>query len=360
MTDASRFPIVGIGASAGGVPALEGFFKDLAPGGGLAYVIVTHLSPDRKTLLPEVVSRFTHMPVIAVDQDLPVKINHVYVMPENTILTIKDGVLKSVQQDPTHRERKPIDIFFASLAKDQAEYAVGIILSGGDGDGTLGAKAIKEEGGLTLAQTADGSAPQNPEMPQSAISSGLIDISIPVEHMGPRLADFARSFGVLDKITRDNDDKEAAALEDSRVQICAILSTHTAHDFSGYKTKTFFRRIQRRMQVNQLGSISAYVEQLAKDADEVASLFRDLLINVTNFFRDAEAFQQLAKQVVPNLFEGKGANDAIRIWVPGCATGEEVYSLAILLREHMDDASISRKVQIFATDIDEPALAIAR
>jgi two-component system CheB/CheR fusion protein len=360
MTDAPRFPIVGVGASAGGIPALEGFFAGLPANCGLAVVVVTHLSPDRESLLHEVISRYTAMPVAVAQHDQRVEINHVYVMPQNAILFIEQGVLKIRVPDALHRERKPIDIFFASLAKDQGEYAVGVILSGGDGDGTLGAKAIKEAGGLTLAQTSDGSGPRHPDMPQSAISSGVIDISVPVEEMGRRLVAFARNFDVLEGIARNNGDHEEEALDSARLEICAVLTSHTGHDFSGYKTKTFFRRVRRRMQVNQLTSIAGYLEQLKRDANEVISLFRDLLINVTTFFRDTEAFEILEESVVPKLFEGKTAGDAVRIWVPGCATGEEVFSLAILMREYMDQHSVNPKVQIFATDIDEPALAVAR
>jgi two-component system CheB/CheR fusion protein len=360
MTADSRFPIVGIGASAGGIQALEAFFSGLPADCDLAIIVVTHLSPDRESLLHEVISRYTPLPVVVAEHNQRVEANHVYVMPQNAILSIEKGVLKIRQPDVSNRERKPVDIFFASLAEDQGEYAVGVVLSGGDGDGTLGVKAIKEAGGLTLAQTSDGSSPRYPDMPQSAIVSGMIDISVPAEEMGRRLVAFAESFDALDGMTQDRDEQEEEALDRVRLEICAILTDHTGHDFSGYKTKTFFRRVRRRIQVNQLNSISAYVDQLKQDANEVISLFRDLLINVTNFFRDADAFELLERTVVPKLFEGKGAGDTVRVWVPGCATGEEVYSLAILMREYMDLHSINRKVQIFATDIDEPALAVAR
>jgi two-component system, chemotaxis family, CheB/CheR fusion protein len=359
-SDNLRFPIVGIGASAGGIPAMEGFFKGMPRDCGMAFVVVTHLSPERESRLHEVVGRYTEMDVIQASDGTPVKPGVVYVMPENTILTIKDAVLLAHRLPPGARERKPVDVFLSELADDQREYAVGIILSGGDSDGTLGTKAIKERGGLTMAQVADGSGPSNPDMPQSAISTGMIDFAIPVEDMGEKLTAFARSFELVTDLTNDQGDHTEAETERARHAICAILKSHTGHDFSGYKTKTFLRRVKRRMQVKQLNLMSAYLDYLRSESEEVMDLFRDLLINVTNFFRDADAFKILETDIVPKLFEGKNATDTVRVWIPGCATGEEVYSIAILLREHMDTLPVVPRVQIFATDIDEPALGVAR
>nr|WP_234890783.1 CheR family methyltransferase [Agrobacterium vitis] len=356
----SSFPIVGIGASAGGVPAMEGFFKGLADVPEAAFVIVTHLSPERESLLHEVVSRYTEMPVIVAEDEMKVEQNHVYVMPSNAILTIENARLRLRRLDSLSRERKPIDIFLSALAQDQGEYAVAVILSGGDGDGTLGAKAVKERGGFTLAQIGDGSGPSNPGMPESAISSGMIDIAVPVAQMGEKILAFARSFGTLAVLARDDDKREEANLQHARAAIYGILRSHSGHDFSGYKTKTFMRRVRRRIQVLQLQSVEAYVEVLRRESPEVTNLFRDLLINVTNFFRDADAFAAVEQLVIPRLFEGRQSGDTLRVWVPGCATGEEVYSIAILMREHLDRLPNPPRVQIFATDIDEPALAVAR
>ncbi|TIX45553.1 MAG: PAS domain-containing protein, partial [Mesorhizobium sp.] len=247
----------------------------------------------------------------------------------------------------------------SALAEDQGEYAVGIILSGGDSDGTLGARAIKEHGGLTIAQASNGYGPRNPDMPQSAISSGLIDIAAPADQIGAKLQAFARGFEVLSGLA-EADDEHKAEMDRARDEIYAILRSHSGHDFSGYKTKTFLRRVKRRMQITQLQSITTYIERLKRDPDEVAKLFRDLLINVTSFFRDAEAFKLLEEKIIPQIFEGKNASDAVRVWVPGCATGEEVFSIGMLMRERMDKLSASPRVQIFAIDIDEPALAVAR
>ena len=348
------FPIVGVGASAGGVEALEYLFKAMPPEPGMAFVIVTHLAPKRESMLPEILARDTHMPVLIAENDQIVRPNRVYVAPADAVLDITKGRL-GVRAVGDGRERTPIDSFFAALAEDQGEYAIGIVLSGAGSDGTLGIKAIKEHGGLTLAQAADHSGPRHASMPESAIASGLVDLAVPVETMPEQLAAYLRSFDILDKEV----DKEAGA-ETSRKAICEILLDHTGHDFSGYKTRTFYRRIERRMQILQIPSLPAYVDRLREDPGEVNTLFRDLLIGVTNFFRDTKAFEALQQLVMPRLFEGKGPSDTIRVWVPGCATGEEVYSLAILLREQAEQSRSRAKIQVFATDIDEAALAVAR
>ena len=354
-----KTPTVGIGASAGGVDALERLFKNTPTDTGLAFVIVTHLAPDRESLLPEIVARFTPMPVLPVRDGQAVEANHVYVLPENALIDVADGVLHLRPLDPARRERKPIDIFLASLARDCGEYCAGIVLSGGDGDGTLGVKAVKERGGLTLAQVGDGGGPAHPDMPQSAIVSGMIDFAVPAEEMGARLADFARSLEAL-----DGDDPARSGGEDrvadARPEIYRLLRAQIGHDFSGYKTRTFNRRVQRRMQVCGLETTQGYLERLEQDSAEVAALFRDLLINVTNFFRDEDAFKALERLVIPRLFEGRSAEDTVRVWVPGCATGEEVYSIAILMREFVGTLRGAPRVQIFATDIDETSLSAAR
>ncbi|MGF6971139.1 two-component system CheB/CheR fusion protein [Paraburkholderia sp. WC7.3g] len=222
-------------------------------------------------------------------------------------------------------------------------------------------KAIKGRGGLTLAQTGDGFGPQHADMPESAISAGLIDFAVPVEDMGRKLADFSRSAYVLDGMTFDAGDDSALRTQgESLTAIYVILRSQVGHDFSGYKKKTFMRRVQRRMQVAQIDTLEEYVARLRQEPGEVSALFRDLLINVTNFFRDAEAFESLGRLVIPGLFEQRSTDDIVRIWVPGCATGEEVYSLAIMLREHVDRVPTAPPVQIFATDIDEQALGVAR
>jgi len=348
------FPIVGVGASAGGVEALEYLFKAMPPEPGMAFVVITHLAPHRETMLPEILARDTRMPVLIAEHDQQIRPNHVYVAPADTVLHIEKGRL-SVRAVGEGRERTPIDLFFAALAEDQGEYAIGIVLSGAGSDGTLGIKAIKEHGGLTLAQATDHSGPRHASMPESAIASGLIDLAVPVETMPEQLVAYVGSFDILDK-ELDNDKQ----VETNHRAICAILLDHTGHDFGGYKTRTFYRRIERRMQVLQIPSLAGYIDQLRQDPGEVNTLFRDLLIGVTNFFRDAKAFEALQELVMPRLFEGKGPADTIRVWVPGCATGEEVYSLAIMLREQTEQNRSRVKIQMFATDIDEASLGVAR
>ncbi|OWT74669.1 MULTISPECIES: CheR family methyltransferase [unclassified Achromobacter] len=361
MAAASDFPIVGIGASAGAVEALAGFFRGVPDKPGFACVIVTHLSTDRKSMLPEIVSRYTSMNVVALEGLTPVEANCVYLLPAAAVVDIKKRVLSLDEVDAAHPERRPVDLFFSALAEDIGELAAGVVLSGGDSDGTLGIKAIKKRGGLTLAQTADAFGPQHTHMPDSAIGTGIVDFAIPVEQMGAKLTSFAKGLFLLDGLARTdlaraNDRK----LDDARESIYALLRAQTGHDFSGYKVNTFLRRVQRRMQVLEIDEPDVYVTRLGADTEEVAALFRDLLINVTSFFRDAQAFKTLADTILPKLIDGRGPRDTIRVWVPGCATGEEVYSVAMLMRECLHELDQAPRVQIFATDIDDSALSVAR
>ncbi|MER8534075.1 PAS domain-containing protein [Mesorhizobium sp. M1005] len=233
-----RFPIVGVGASAGGIPAMEGLFKGLTGGTGMAFVVVTNLSPERESLLHDVIARYTGMPVIVAEEGMAVQPDQVYVMPQNVVLTIRKGALSLRRPNTLNRERKPIDIFFRALAEDQGEYAIGIILSGGDSDGTLGARAIKEHGGLTIAQASDGSGARNPDMPQSAISSGLIDIAAPAEEIGAKLQAFGRGFNVLNGLAEGGGEHKAD-MDRAADELDPTLRGHSGHDFSSLKTKTF-------------------------------------------------------------------------------------------------------------------------
>jgi len=356
MTD-SEFPIVGMGASAGGLDAFHSFFDHMPADCGMAFVVILHLPADRKSLLPEILARWTAMRVIEGIDGTLIAPNCIYVPPPHSVVTLLErrlGVRMPAVDE--HQGFRPIDAFFDSLASSLQEQAIGIVLSGTGSDGALGLKAIKTSGGLTIAQGSGGKGPQYVEMPTGAIATGSVDLVAAVEEIPAHLL---RMKGTrLAFLARPGD--SAQQVDGSRLQICAILRAQLGHDFSGYRDKTFLRRVQRRMQVVNVATLDEYVNKLQADRDEVVALFRDLLIRVTSFFRDKETFEALAALVIPRLFANKQADSAVRIWVPGCATGEEAYSLAILLREHMDRLTGPPKVQVFATDIDDAAISTAR
>src|SRR5258705_4285509 len=344
-----RVPIVGIGASAGGVEALRAFFSAMPPDNGLAFVVVMHLDPTHQSMLADIIGSRTTMPVKPIQDGDSVEAEHVYVLPPGEVVTIEDGRLR-LRKRAADRHQGPIDLFFTSLAEDQGEEAIGIVLSGGGSDGTLGVVAIKEQGGLTMAQGHNGSEPRFRDIPGSATATGLVDLVVPVELMPERLVSYVRSAEEI----------ERTRISAATNTIYGLLRSRLGHDFSQYKEKTFGRRVQRRMQVLSLTNIDDYVERLKKDQDQVTLLFRDLLIGGSNFFRDSASFEALEQFVIPKLFEASRPDGEIRVWVPGCSTGEELYSIAILLREHMDKLKREPIVRLFATDIDERALTIAR
>ncbi|ACB27654.1 CheR family methyltransferase [Methylobacterium radiotolerans] len=357
VIDQDHFPIVGIGASAGGIEAMRGFFRGVPERLEAAFVVVTHLGREHKSLLPDVLARLTPLKVEAAADGVPVGPGTVYVMPSGFVMGIAGGRL-TLTPLGEGRETKPIDIFLTALALDQGERAVGVILSGGDGDGAIGIKAIKEHGGLTLAQTADGYGPETADMPLSSLRTGFVDFGETAERMGDRIAAHVAAAPIAPDAQADGVAREFEA--ELLTEIFAILRRQVGHDFSGYKPSTFGRRLQRRIGVVGASGLDGYLKLLRADPAEVGVLFRDLLIGVTNFFRDTAAFEALTAQVIPKLFDARAATDVIRIWVPACSTGEEVYSLAILLREHMVTLADPPRVQIFATDIDERALTVAR
>ena len=361
MTTQDRFPIIGIGASAGGIEAMRAFFRGLPETLNAAVVVVTHLSSERDSLLPEILSRFTAHAVETAADGVPVRPGHVYVMPPGVVLGIRDARLTATPLAPGTRETKPVDVFLTDLARDQGERAVGVILSGGDGDGAIGVKAIREHGGLTLAQVADDDGPETPDMPLSALRTGYVDFGVGAEEMGARIAaSHADHLEHVSAAPGDGDQHADEVPEDVLLAIYAILRRQVGHDFSGYKPSTFLRRLYRRIGVSEAAGPSAYLDLLRSNSAEVAALFRDLLIGVTKFFRDGPAFEALASLVIPRLFEGRGPGDTVRVWVPACSTGEEVYSLAMLLAEHADTLAAPPRIQIFATDIDERSLTVAR
>ena len=356
MSSAVDFPIIGIGASAGGIDAFHKFFNSMPANCGMAFVMVLHLPADRKSMLTEILARWTSMPVTEVTDRVAIEPGRVYVPPPHAIVTLSDGHL-IVEMPPAGSDRvlRPIDAFFDSLGAALRERSVGIVLSGTGSDGALGLKAIKECGGLTIAQGSNGTAPEYGEMPAGAIATGAVDLVAPVEEMPGHL------LRLKDRDTASSEPAQDASTVDTlRLEICNILRIQLGHDFSGYRSQTFLRRVDRRMRVVNAATLQEYIARLKGDHEEVTKLFRDLLIRVTSFFRDQETFAILATQVIPRLFENKYADGTVRVWVPGCATGEEAYSLAILLREYLDSLQGAPKVQIFATDIDEPAIVTAR
>ena len=349
--------VVGIGASAGGIEAFHRFFEKMPADSGLAFVVILHLPVGRKSMLPEILSCWTAMKVTEARDGDAVSGDHVLVIPAGAVARLHDGHLSLMPVAPDRpHTTTPIDVLFDSMAAALEEDAIGVILSGTGHDGALGLKAIKARGGLTLAQAANGSAPEYPGMPDSAVATGAVDLHVGVEEMPGHIlaARQARLASLQEAYPTGRD------VDQVRGAICAILRSQLGHDFSQYKQQTFMRRVQRRMQVLRLTGYSDYLAVLEHDREQVVLLFRDLLISVTSFFRDSATFTMLEKGVIPRLFRGKDARAEVRVWVPACATGEEAYSLAMLLREHMDTLSATPKVQIFASDIDEVAIATAR
>lgn len=353
---ASRL-VVGIGASAGGLDAYKAFFSTVPPDTGMAFVLVQHLDPKHESSLATIVGGYTDMPVRLAEDGAALGSNQVHVIPPDAILTVGDGRLRITRPAPPAARRTAINTFLASLAQDQGENAVGIILSGFGSDGALGVAAIKEHGGLTLSQ-AEFDHHAKSGMPQSAASSGFVDHVLPAEGMPAALLDYQRHRKVsegakgADGIRHD--------LAGHLATICAVLHGRLGRDFSQYKTGTLMRRIQRRMHVLGTDEVPAYVEQLRTLPNEAELLFRELLIGVTRFFRDPEAFAALEAQVLPRLLTVPCGSDPLRVWVAGCATGEEAYSTAILLREGLARSDAFRPVQIFATDVDDRAVEAAR
>jgi two-component system CheB/CheR fusion protein len=349
--------IIGLGASAGGLDAFKSFLSKMPPQSGFAFVLVQHLDPQHKSLLSELLGKQTEMPVTQAEDGMAVVADHVFVIPPNAVLTISDGILHVVSPAPPREHRRPIDTFFVSLAEDQGENAVCIILSGSGSDGTAGLSAIKEHGGLTLAQAGiDETALLG--MPSSAAATGLVDYVMPVEAMPEKLVDYGHHLARA--VEQKDDDGTRRDAKDYLVKICALLRTRLGHDFSEYKDKTLIRRIQRRMQVLQIDNVPAYIERLRKEPVELELLFHDLLIGVTQFFRDPDAFADLQDKVVPKLLENRDADNPIRVWIPGCATGEEAYSIAILLREAIAARDLTIPVHLFGTDLDANSVTIAR
>jgi len=321
----------------------------------MAFVLVQHLAPDHESILTELVQHHTHLEVFEVEDGMTVQRDCVYVIPPNHDMAFLHGTLQLMEPGAPHGQRLPINFFFRSLAQDQQERAICIVLSGTGSDGTEGAKAIKAQGGLVLAQTPDST--EFDGMPSSVIEAGVVDYELPPAQMPAQLSSYlAHAFGKSHRSKNSATPNAANALK----KIVVLLRAQTGHDFGQYKSNTIHRRIERRMVVHQIENINAYVQYLQQTPTEVEALFRDLLIGVTHFFRDPEAFLALEKEVIPELFKGKPPEANIRVWSPGCSTGEEAYSIAILMKECMEALKQNYRVLIFATDIDPQAIATAR
>jgi two-component system, chemotaxis family, CheB/CheR fusion protein len=351
------FPIVGIVASAGGLEAFTELLCHLPTDTGMAFVLIQHLDPNYKSLLTEILATKTQMPVSQVLDGTTVEPNQVYIIPPNTKMTLVSGVLKLTPREKVYGKYMPGDAFLVSLATDRGHKAIAVVLSGGDGDGSLGIKAIKAAGGVTFAQ-CEASAKFD-SMPNTAVATGNVDFVLPPQQIAQELANLS-SNPLLSWPISTVAVAESPEQGDVRASILGLLRSATGVDFTHYKTATIDRRIQRRMLLYKLDQLADYAKYLRDYPAEVDALYQEILIHVTSFFRDPETFQQLKEQVFTTITQNKSAKNPIRIWVAGCSTGEEVYSIAICLLEFLSDRSPLPPIQIFATDISESAISKAR
>ncbi|MEI6175039.1 MAG: chemotaxis protein CheB [Bacteroidota bacterium] len=354
-TDSIQFPIVGIGASAGGLEALEQFFGNMPKDNGMAFVVIQHLDPTHVGIMPELLQRITQMKVFQATDSLKVKPNCVYVIPPNKSLSILNGALHLFAPVETRGLRLPVDVFFRSLADDRQEQSIGIILSGMGSDGSLGLKAIKEKNGIVLVQ--DPASAKFDGMPSSATEAVIADIVAPAEELPAKLISFLKFIPSI-KTDPDLDNKTQSGLD----KIIILLREQTGHDFLLYKKTTLFRRIERRKGIHQFEKIQNYVRYLQENPKEVDILFKELLIGVTSFFRDTEVWEKLRDRILPELISTLPNGHVLRAWVTACSTGEEAYSLAIVFQEALEKHRKQKNLtlQVFATDIDHDAIEIAR
>ncbi|MCX6286687.1 MAG: PAS domain-containing protein [Bacteroidetes bacterium] len=353
--DTGKFPIVGIGASAGGLEALEQFLSYVPENSGMAYVVIQHLDPTQKGMLPELLQRISKMKVFQVKNNMAVKPNCVYVIPPNKSMSILKGMLHLFEPKETRGLRLPIDFFLRSLANDLHERSIGLILSGMGSDGSIGLHDIKERNGIVMVQ--DPASAKFDSMPRNAINSVQVDIVAPANELPARLIQFIKHIPVIISDI-DTEIKDKSALE----KIIILLRTYTGNDFSLYKKNTVYRRIERRMGVHKIDKISSYVQFLQENPKEVDILFKELMIGVTSFFRDPVVWEKLKENVIPNIIANLQPGSILRAWIPGCSTGEEAYSLAIVFKEVIEKINPHGgfSLQIFATDLDNEAIEIAR
>ncbi|MGH7847669.1 MAG: chemotaxis protein CheB, partial [Candidatus Binatia bacterium] len=349
----SSFPIVGIGASAGGLEALKEFFTAMPADSGMAFVVIQHLNPSHVSHMSELLAKFTEMKAVEAEDRMALEPNSVYTIPANKFLALAEGTLHLTEPVKRDGMRMPIDFFFRSLAEDQPEKAICVLLSGSGSDGTLGLREIRGAGGMIIAQ--DPETAQFDSMVRSAIATGLVDYVLPAAEMPGALIKYAQQSYV-----RAGNKAETEEGTNGLNAIVNLLAEKAQSDFGPYKKTTLLRRIERRMGLNQMNDFSDYLAFLRRDPDEVARLAKDMLINVSSFFRDAEAFVELREKVIAPLIAEKNNNNPLRVWVPGCATGEEAYSIAMLLLEDLGAARKSCPIQLFASDIDPEVVRFAR
>jgi len=351
-----QFLVVGLGASAGGIQALKDFFSTVPKDSNIAYVVILHMSPEHESKLAEILQGASPIPVTQVRKRVKVVPDHVYVIPPTQNLAMTDGHLDLTDKISATERRSPVDLFFRTLAETNEDRAVSVILSGTGADGSIGLKRVKEYGGVALAQ--DPLEAEYKDMPENAIATGMVDYVLPVAEMSARIISYDEHRGAvqLRPTTKAIPQTEEQAL----IDIFTQLRVRTGHDFSNYKRATILRRIERRIGLREQTDLSAYAHYLREAPQEVQLLMKDLLISVTNFFRDSESFDVLREEIIPRIRSSKSADDMIRIWVPGCATGEEAYSLAMLVSEYMTSEGLPSNLQLFATDLDREAIQIAR
>jgi two-component system CheB/CheR fusion protein len=355
VTDSGKFPIVGIGASAGGLEALDQFISNVPKDSGMAFVVIQHLDPTHKGMLPELLQRITTMQVLQVKDRMTVKPDCVYVIPPNKSMSILKGVLHLFEPMESRGLRLPVDFFLRSLADDRNERSIGVILSGMGSDGSIGLRAIKEKNGIVMVQ--DPSTAKYDSMPRNALDSVLADIVAPANLLPSKLIQFLEHIPVV-RSGLDTEVKDQSSLE----KIIILLRTHTGNDFSLYKKNTVYRRIERRMSVHKIDRIASYVHFLQENPREANILFKELMIGVTNFFRDPLVWEKLKTTIIPDYIGKLPEGSVLRAWVPGCSTGEEAYSLAIVFREAIEKFNHPGRItlQVFASDLDNDAVGTAR
>lgn len=350
-----RIPVVGVGSSAGGLEALGKIFQNMPTDSGLGFVLIQHLDPSHKSSMVELLSRYTDMEVLEIEEGMHVEPNKLYVTPPNKNVGIINGILHLAVPKEPHGLRRPIDFFFQSLADDLEDYAIGIILSGYGSDGTIGIRAIKSMSGMVIAQDPESAV--SGSMPASAIDTDLVDYITRPEKIPKDLISYIKRLGKKPpKKIIGRDEETLSSLQ----KILILIRNRTGHDFSLYKENTINRRIARRMNVHQIDKVSDYLKFIQENPKEINVLFKELLINVTSFFRDPKAFESFKNKLISEVLDKKRDGDRVRVWIPGCSTGEEVYSIAMILQEYMDKSRKNLEVQLFGTDIDEDAINIAR